>query len=1654
MGLIDIPWLTDSLKKRALRYLLQRYLGHFLSEKLTLEQLSLDLYDGRGCIKDLSLDVVGLNEELVFLPFRFLDGCFIKQINCSVPWSALTKESSSFEISGACFYCCLNPSSNNNDSKDIFESSYLSKSMMTSSMQMAEEIASAEDDDSEHMDDHMPSTHQFEGIEVMAQLIDSVLRRVKVVATDTRLVMRTPASCGPNLPSSPTPSSSSSKPISEVEFKIKYMRCEEVMLDSQEGVFKCNEPGHIDKLLTLEGLEVFINGRPVSKVGGKHTVKIRASPQSSDLQVILSSPVLTILTSDELSSFFDVFCPSSPSSSLHDPTDPYHRTGKKMSDVDYARIERQLQMDVMTRSMHVSQTQIKGGNKGNILSGDSWGGDHPSSYPDSGSPMTDAKFHQFDEVMLDRNEQYTDSRHRTHTTRLRSGSSSTQKPRTTSHSSSSDSCTSFECLLKLPGIYVCLLPSQIDTSTLPLPVVPLCPVDFDSINAFLDEQVGNQNHLRLIAFPIQLNVNRSSSVSVIIGDGVILEQASDAASKVPILWSESTDKYLSAPKYRMEIIPSRKESKPTRISFIGTETTCVTFDPTILERLDDYFCDTKTLSSGTTISSPSSPPPPSPLSIELEIRSHILKVNLLFPIPDLRKEGPDVPTFSTLRSDAIMFIVEEVSVWSDFKTTRFSFDTFKAILNESGKEPVQFLDARRTIDPIEIAIATGPGSLSVEEDLSSDIFAGGDMEDSIYCQFSSSSSSSKTKIEDAFQVKKKLIKGNDSVSEHVIGPSDRKNAQDFMKACRSCTSLQIDFIIPQGEIYVDAEQLELIYNRFGNDLVMWNPKKKKASMTALSNVDQGKSVYKPCFSALADSIDSDSSFHSTEEAPINVMLNTAVVSVHVHEMSLTSLAVKDRRQDQKIKGQNVLMNLVIGMNEGKSTVMFLNGEGLKFSQTKEDESGSSVIVSHNYFVDPPPSITSSSACLDVTLDVTRYSPDFKRIKLAIGIMQGALFNTDLDVFKNFWNFINVTDEDVLGYIPPTIQTELHINVVNGAIVLESSDARPALVTFDDIYVTSAVVVKTNVTLLRLILEEAAIHLCKNKKRSSRNFAGIRDYVCVLDSGLTDLNVTLHDDGRSEVKVSNNVINIRACSDSLNGLCQLILRLASNPTNPVHSCGSVESLDDSVSMHSFEGDTGPERQTSLHVFEGDLLRDAIDECSIEEDEDESEGKSLTSTRSCDCDSKIEESGFFILGDDDVGAGITRSVEPQIRVFHNPISLKENHFTSTRSRPLPDVVKETLQRFLLEELTLIFNFYGGKDFNEEDTSLDTNYAGSSVEIGKDAFDSGRVSFKTNTSREKKEGELRVRFSDDCEPQVNMWESLNLASGGFASSPPTGYRGDKQSGYMQHASYTKSLGGRGRQNDVCVQVYLSKIKSLFETFDPSFNVSWRFILMVQEIEVRDKVTRSLINKMLYEYFSESMPRRNCANMLNIRAVSRKNPDDNNDECDLKVSVKPLRVNIDQDTLMFLIDYFSSINPPKPSSHPSSASNSSHDLSKTCESEKENEDPVSNTIDESSGCRQQQQQCLPIHSNQQTQAVVSSPVTGRRDSTTSSASKPPAIYVKSFVFSPDVPIRLDYQGKRLDFEKVCFARTVYPLCTHERITCLPLFTIIYLTLLFFFAF
>ena len=49
--------IPDFLKRRACRYMLHHYLGQYLAEKISLEDLTIDLYNGTGSVSNVPLNI-------------------------------------------------------------------------------------------------------------------------------------------------------------------------------------------------------------------------------------------------------------------------------------------------------------------------------------------------------------------------------------------------------------------------------------------------------------------------------------------------------------------------------------------------------------------------------------------------------------------------------------------------------------------------------------------------------------------------------------------------------------------------------------------------------------------------------------------------------------------------------------------------------------------------------------------------------------------------------------------------------------------------------------------------------------------------------------------------------------------------------------------------------------------------------------------------------------------------------------------------------------------------------------------------------------------------------------------------------------------------------------------------------------------------------------------------------------------------------------------------------------------------------------------------------------------------------------------------------------------------------------------------------------
>lgn len=221
-------------------------------------------------------------------------------------------------------------------------------------------------------------------------------------------------------------------------------------------------------------------------------------------------------------------------------------------------------------------------------------------------------------------------------------------------------------------------------------------------------------------------------------------------------------------------------------------------------------------------------------------------------------------------------------------------------------------------------------------------------------------------------------------------------------------------------------------------------------------------------------------------------------------------------------------------------------------------------------------------------------------------------------------------------------------------------------------------------------------------------------------------------------------------------------------------------------------------------------------------------------------------------------------------------------------------------------------------------------------------------------------------------------------------------------------KTRGGYGRKHDELMEFFFNKVRFSHETYPSSTEQASRQVILINEVEIRDKMSISNINKFLYHPTVGFRMSQGNNHMVVIKALHlRPEPALKRQECCLRISLLPIRLNIDQDSLLFLITFFIELS---------------------------NGDDESRTASIQSAMRQHQPPPVMMvelpEAAQELQArkLVSENLTllldedekSSNESTeapseaTSDSSSP--IFFRQIIFSPEVPIRIDYQGKRVE--------------------------------------
>ncbi|XP_077394186.1 autophagy-related protein 2 homolog B isoform X2 [Festucalex cinctus] len=655
----------------------------------------------------------------------------------------------------------------------------------------------------------------------------------------------------------------------------------------------------------------------------------------------------------------------------------------------------------------------------------------------------------------------------------------------------------------------------------------------------------------------------------------------------------------------------------------------------------------------------------------------------------------------------------------------------------------------------------------------------------------------------------------------------------------------------------------------------------------------------------------------------------------------------------------------------------------------------------------------------------------KEFLVAVGVrgatVQHRVVPPNLGWYDQMVDFLNVSDEPVLGYAPPASVSTLHLHLWNCSL-----DYRPfylplrSLLVVETFSISSSVSLDHSSSTLRIILDEAALFLSEKCNAVSVNLA--RDYVQVVDMGTLELRITAVKPGvdgklsepRFELRCSSDVIHIRTCADSCAALMNLIQYIASYgdllpPAEPEAKQTSATQKNKAELPSRLVAQTPLLAETEQQILQ-DLMSEAMEEtdgqpapvlqqnCTQEERKRDHEaprsdlflfpdetGNSvqdvsptcpiLHSPLITPVPSLAPETDDFCILETPSSKAEDVDQEPVIKLLTSePVQIRYDHFSqpldgSDSSRgalnfPIPEV------RYLIKEISIVWHLYGGKDF-------------------------GRVTFTASPAR---------------------------------SRGTTPHSSPSQTPVRQARVSGRTGGGKGRNPDVLMEIQLSKVRFQHEVYphdqeasgSPADQPVSRQVFVVQDLEIRDRLASSQMNKFLYLYSSKEMPRKAHSNMLTVKALhmcpeSGQAPQ----ECCLRVSLMPLRLNIDQDALFFLKDFFTSL-----STEVEFFSPPSQDVSMSMK--KASAPEISCSFSKHAGPSQGPAPIISVpaqrHLSQNGFSACARDEAGDSDTSTALFSDQP-IFFREFRFTSEVPIRLDYHGKHVSLEQGTFSGIIIGL-------------------------
>ncbi|XP_023297749.2 autophagy-related protein 2 homolog A [Lucilia cuprina] len=715
----------------------------------------------------------------------------------------------------------------------------------------------------------------------------------------------------------------------------------------------------------------------------------------------------------------------------------------------------------------------------------------------------------------------------------------------------------------------------------------------------------------------------------------------------------------------------------------------------------------------------------------------------------------------------------------------------------------------------------------------------------------------------------------------------------------------------------------------------------------------------------------------------------------------------------------------------------------------------------------------------------------KRIKITAGIHYTTLrynpSSPSLYWLNQLIDFLDVVDYPIEGYKAFSVLSEMQLHLWDCAI-----DFRPENFSYRAVLelfyfsICSNIIPSMPCCNLRFVLEECVLSLAPYEESLHKkypcymvSFIDAKSLVPVLDVGLLDISLRLNDEDSDkcptfDLRCSIHDVHFRTCYDSGSAFAQLIGYMANN-TNPSNEQTNLkeQSLQSSLSSESdfFLSQTEQQltkeitkkQQERVNILMAEAVQESPEEsCTLEtiDEEEPIRGKdelklfyfpdennkhlikqeanvttetmekSTLNTASSSKETlptlpiiKAEfgeiteednalfeelhngssnEEDYCIIAEEEHAFVNTKLSTGAVEVSDDPLMIVDNHFClpSSSSNDLlrtPTNFPMPEQRYTLCEMTFTWHLYGGHDFPTTSSSAGGKTPATTASAGTGGETSANKTAMSDTYRQ---GVFYANESSHL-PQVKKpKEKLTW----------------------------KSVGGSSRNHEVLVEMQFTKVRFSYEVYPRHTMYASRQVLMVNEIEIRDRLQSSEINKFLYNANTKSFSNRRNQHMVLVKAIHvRPNPQQsNNQECSLRISLCPLRVHIDQDTLEFLTDFFTNFG---------KACDKDNSTDKSTEEGKPSKLAVAKTEVPIMTITEDEQEIPDAVNDLRARRIVNENISLlideqesadsrsiKSDNSVMSASPEvnnAPIYFREIVFTPDVSIRFDYHGRRVELSK-----------------------------------